>query len=42
MAIELHHADMFPDENNRPARHTQSEAINPRYHIQIEFVAVLS
>ncbi len=33
--------DMFPDEDNRPARHTQSVQINPRYHVQIEFTAVL-
>ena len=33
--------DMFPDEDNRPARHTQSVNINPRYHVQIEFTAVL-
>ena len=33
--------DMFPNENDRPARHTQSAEINPRYHVQIEFVAVL-
>ena len=33
--------DMFPEENNRPARHTQSANINPRYHVQIEFTAVL-
>lgn len=33
--------DMFPDENDRPARHTTEGAINPRFHIQIEFVAVL-
>ena len=33
--------DMFPDEDNRPARHTQNAEINPRYHVQIEFTAVL-
>ena len=33
--------DMFPDEDDRPARHTQNAEINPRYHIQIEFTAML-
>ena len=33
--------DMFPDEDDRPARHTQSVNINPRYHVQVEFTAVL-
>ena len=33
--------EMFPDEDNRPARHTQSAQINPRYHVQIEIIAVL-
>ena len=33
--------DMFPDEDDRPARHTQSAEINPRYHVQIEFTAVM-
>ena len=33
--------DMFPEEDNRPARHTQTHDINPRYHIQVEFIAVL-
>ena len=33
--------DMFPDEDDRPARHTQAVNINPRYHVQIEFTAVL-
>ena len=33
--------DMFPNEDDRPARHTQSVNINPRYHVQIEFTAVL-
>ncbi len=33
--------DMFPNEDDRPARHTQSAEINPRYFIQIEFIAVL-
>ncbi len=33
--------EMFPDENNRPARHTQSAQINPRYFVQIEIVGVL-
>ena len=33
--------EMFPDENSRPARHTQSAEINPRYFVQIEIVAVL-
>jgi enamine deaminase RidA (YjgF/YER057c/UK114 family) len=33
--------DMYPDENDRPARHTQSAEINPRYFVQIEVIAVL-
>lgn len=33
--------DMFPDEDDRPARHTQSARINPLYFVQIEIVAVL-
>lgn len=32
---------MFPDEQDRPARHTVQLPINERYHIQIELVAVL-
>jgi 2-iminobutanoate/2-iminopropanoate deaminase len=33
--------EMFPDEDDRPARHTQRADIAARFHIQIEFVAVL-
>ena len=33
--------EMFPDADNRPARHTQSAQINPRYYVQIEIIAVL-
>ena len=32
---------MFPNESNRPARHTLQVPLNERYHVQVDLVAVL-
>ena len=32
---------MYPDENDRPARHSVRADIPARFHVQLEFVAVL-
>ncbi len=32
---------MYPDENDRPARHSVRADIPERFHVQLEFVAVL-
>ena len=33
--------EMFPDEDNRPVRHTVPATLPPGYLIQIEFIAVI-
>ena len=33
--------EMFPDEDNRPVRHTVPANLPPGYLIQIEFIAVI-
>lgn len=39
--INPHWLDMFPDEDDRPVRHTSAAVLPPGRCIQIEFIAVL-
>jgi enamine deaminase RidA (YjgF/YER057c/UK114 family) len=39
--INPHWLAMFPDEDDRPVRHTSATALPPGRYIQIEFIAVL-
>lgn len=39
--VNPHWIEMFPDEDDRPVRHTSLAAMPPGRHIQIEFIAVL-
>lgn len=39
--INPHWVEMFPDEDDRPVRHTAAAALPPGRHIQVEFIAVL-
>ena len=39
--INPHWIEMFPDEDDRPVRHTAATSLPPGRHIQIEFIAVL-
>jgi 2-iminobutanoate/2-iminopropanoate deaminase len=39
--INPHWLEMFPDEDDRPVRHTAAAAMPKGRHIQIEFIAVL-
>lgn len=39
--VNPHWLEMFPDEDDRPVRHTAAAAMPPGRHIQIELIAVL-
>lgn len=39
--VNPHWLEMFPDEDDRPVRHTSAAALPPGRFIQIEFIAVL-
>lgn len=39
--VNPHWLEMFPDENDRPVRHTSASALPPGRFIQLEFIAVL-
>jgi enamine deaminase RidA (YjgF/YER057c/UK114 family) len=39
--VNPHWLEMFPDEDDRPVRHTAATSLPPGRHIQIEFIAVL-
>ena len=39
--INPHWLEMFPDEDDRPVRHTSATSLPPGRYIQIEFLAVL-
>jgi len=39
--INPHWLEMFPDEDDRPVRHTSATSLPPGRYIQIEFIAVL-
>jgi 2-iminobutanoate/2-iminopropanoate deaminase len=40
-AINEHWLEMFPDEDSRPARHTQHDTLIPPRLVALEFLAVL-
>lgn len=39
--VNPHWLEMFPDEDDRPVRHTSAATLPPGRYIQIEFIAVL-